>query len=624
VRRAAFHRRLRAAVLFAVLVCVLPWGAVAKAQSIVTPALAAKIAAAPAERVDVLVGLQGRAGAADVADVRARGVTPLRVFEEFGVIYGVGSGRDVLRLASLPRAVSLSENARIHFQGDTDIVASRARDAWDAKTGATPAKVGSTIINGAGVGVAVVDSGIDGDNPDLAAALKTNKKFVCTTGADVIVYTPTNTCAGNALIGNVLEGTPYTGCTNDLWLDLSDTDTTGGHGTHVAGIVAGRGTASDGRFMGSAPAASLYGFGSGDYNTILFALESFNWISCNHALVSPRIRVVNNSWSPDPAPYNPNDVISKAVDVLVSKGIVVVFSASNDGGTGSQDNINPYAKSPTKGVLNVANYNDDRRATRAGQLNSSSSRGKSSDTNPNNWPDVAAPGTSIVSTGARSGTYLPTGFGAPYLPWYTSASGTSMSAPHVAGVCALLLQAKPSLTPADVEDILEDHAVPFATPGGYVSDSTNPTSGTNFGAGHGLIDAIASLQDPRVGALGGSSLPRVSQNPHVGVAGVDAQLVRGVQWTYPAATELSLSEIALRSGDAVTSPLSAGQGAVFRVFPASGSAFSIPAVVTAGISGGEHTMSATHAFAAGTYRIESQINFGSGFRPIDSWVLRIV
>lgn len=478
---------------------------------------------------DVLLSYTEEVTGSPLAALADVGLQPVRVYETFGVAYAVGTASAVLDAADLPDVVRVTENGPLEHYLWTAVVATRAREACDAKSTSTnPVTASGTVVDGSGVGIAIVDSGIDATHPDLGPAVAVNQKFVCPTPG--LIYVPTGTRFGAAIAGILTTGTPFTGCTNDFWVAAPDTDVTSGHGTHVAGIASGRGVASDGRFMGVAPGATLYGLGVGEAIVILYALEALNWVSCNAA--ANNIRVVSNSWGRNAA-YDPAEPINLAVDALVSQGLVVVFAAGNDGGTGGDDRVNTYARNPTPGVIGVANYDDAGTATRTGSLASTSSRCPVSGgavATASNCPDVSAPGTSITSSVAKTGLIPP--FELTYMPYYGLASGTSMAAPHVSGVVAQLFQPAPTLPPGTVEDILEDNAIQFTTPGGYPagSDPSNPTNGINHRAGHGLVDAIASLEDARVlGVSGlGSPPPQIRSNPHVYTEGViDPQLVAG-------------------------------------------------------------------------------------------------
>ena len=90
----------------------------------------------------------------------------------------------------------------------------------------------------------------------------------------------------------------------------SDTISAGGHGTHVAGIAAGDGTSSAGRFHGAAPGATIYGVSVGTTITVENGLDGLEWVLNNHDLVEPEIKVVNNSWGGGYAEYDPRTIRS--------------------------------------------------------------------------------------------------------------------------------------------------------------------------------------------------------------------------------------------------------------------------------------------------------------------------
>jgi serine protease AprX len=144
-------------------------------------------------------------------------------------------------------------------------------------------------ITGAGVGVAVLDSGIDGNHPDLRY--------------------PQHTIQNVKILGETRLFTSPTPPTMTLE-NVADTDTTSGHGTHVAGIVAGDGTASSRYYVGVAPGANLIGVGSGDGADMLTTLAGYDWILQNQRKYN--IRVINNSWADDTDPYSPDDPLNKA------------------------------------------------------------------------------------------------------------------------------------------------------------------------------------------------------------------------------------------------------------------------------------------------------------------------
>jgi serine protease AprX len=578
--------------------------------------------AAPTTAMPTFATLDHAVAPADLAALRGAGMTVLRAFPDFHLAFGLATRGSMLRVAAMPGVLHLQGNDALQLYGNTATISTRARESWDAKSTST----NPTGYDGSGVGVAIVDSGIDATHPDLANRVVANLKYVCTTPG--LTSTATNQCYGNT----VLIGT---GCADpSTWEPLADTDSSSGHGTHVAGIVAGDGTMSSGRIMGAAPGASLVGLGTGEGLSILFAVEAFQWILCNHATYN--IRIASNSWGPSAGPYVATDPVNVAANALVSAGITVFFAAGNDGATGA-NSMNPYARNPTPGVISVAStYDGDNGARSGSTVSSFSSRCLSTDS-ADDCPDVAAPGENILSTQAKTGpAVLALGAGRTlsYLPYYSAIDGTSMATPHAAGVAALLLQADSTLTPAQVEDALEDNAVQFEPAATYsITDAANPTTSVSPNSGHGLVDAIASLEDVLATTGLGSPQPQVSQNPHVYTgaagAGLDAQVVGGVQWTLPSGTTATLSERSLTAGDAAWAMTAGTTPCQFVVFtPAAGST-----TLACSGAGGKMTadtapavqMNADYTFAgSGTYTIEPQVDFGSGYVAIDSFTVAVV
>jgi serine protease AprX len=303
-------------------------------------------------------------------------------------------------------------------------------------------------VTGKGVTVAILDSGVDGSHPDLAPAMKANLKM--------------------SPLGNDSPLPPVEG--------LPDTDTSSGHGTHVAGDVAGRGTASNGAFQGSAPGASLVGLGAGEGLSVntRSVLQGYDWIVAHKDQYG--IRVVNNSFGGSFQPFNPLEPLNKATKAATDAGIVVVFAQGNDG---DEMTMNDEATAPW--VIAVA------AATQTGGLADFTSGGLEADVvdatftakdvagdprQPLNLglyhPAVAAlgenvvgpraPGTIVPTLGARRDVLLPPGTQA----FYTIMSGTSMASPEACGIIALVLEANPALRPADVKRVVQITAKPMA------------------------------------------------------------------------------------------------------------------------------------------------------------------
>jgi serine protease AprX len=382
--------------------------------------------------------------ALDVAAIRATGADAVP-FTRLPMVRVRGTAVQIQAVAALAHVTSLWGNHGLELALHESVPLIQADAVWAPPLG----------YDGHGVGVAVLDSGIDGLHPDVSypAHTKQNVKIV----GDQHVY------ADQTL---ALE-------------DVANTDTTTGHGTHVAGIVAGDGTASSGYYKGVAPGADLIGVGAADGVDMLTALAGYDWILANRTRYG--IRVLNNSWADGTIEYSPDDPLNRASLAAAQAGITVVFAAGNDGHTGANV-LNRYAW--PSWVVAVGG------GDKLGHLADYSSGGDDL-----HHPTVIAPGSYIASARASTGVATDansspldlTDPSAPRMidptltPYYTAALGTSMSAPHVAGVAALMLQANPMLTPADVKAILGSTATPV-------------TGCAVANCGSGYVNALAAVQ----------------------------------------------------------------------------------------------------------------------------------
>jgi len=285
-------------------------------------------------------------------------------------------------------------------------------------------------VSGRGVTVAVLDTGVDGMHSDLAGRVVQNIKLADTqslgAGFNYPVAAPS----------------------------LPNTDQAYGHGTFVAGIIAGNGQQSGGKYVGVAPGANVLGLSAGDAS-LLFVLSGLDYLLMNGS--SFGVRVVNCSFSANTV-FDVNDPVNIATKMLTDNNINVVFSAGNTGP--GLDSLNPYSLAPW--VVSTGATDDQ------GRLASFSSRGEFG--SPLFRPTLVAPGVNTVSLRASSVVAVTTVDGLfandtqlspSALPYYTTGSGTSFSAPQVAGVIALMLEANPQLTPGQIRDILQRTATPL-------------------------------------------------------------------------------------------------------------------------------------------------------------------
>ena len=182
------------------------------------------------------------------------------------------------------------------------------------------------------------------------------------------------------------------------------------------------------------------------------------------ASTCPPIKVTNNSYGPTGGgAFDPQSATAKLQRALVDEGVVTVWANGNDGGDGSESLSNPPGMDPTGGILSVASFYDQDTGTRDGTVSDFSSRGKAGDQS--TYPDISAPGENITSS---CRLYLPicstgldprNGPGATDIGTFNTISGTSMAAPHIAGIVAQLFQANPAATPAAGRGGAEDHRV---------------------------------------------------------------------------------------------------------------------------------------------------------------------
>ncbi len=440
----------------------------------VQPWLSARLGALqPATPTTVLV--HGTDTAAAKRAVAAAGTRSVTTFDKIGVVVATGLPAQVQAVRAEPGVTYVEGNQPIAFTLATSNQATRGEEARNTLTGAN-----GTSLDGKGVSVAVIDSGVDPSHPflqnaDGSSAVVKNLKMVCEPLTE-------STCApvdAGPLDTDLLSG--------------------GGHGMHVNGIVAGRDvTLSDGtRMHGAAPGADLVSISTGALLFIIGADAALNWVLENHdapcgaavpASTCPPIKVTSNSYGPSGGgAFDPSSATVKLQRELVKEGVVSVWANGNDGGDGSTSLSNPPGMDPTPGILSVASYFDQNTGTRNGTVSDFSSRGRNGDQS--TYPDISAPGQDITSS-CRA--YLPicsTGLDPKEAGDYNTISGTSMATPHISGIVAQLFSANPSATPAQVEAAIESTAYKH-TDGAPYEAGTNGT--TSFDKGHGLVDVVAA------------------------------------------------------------------------------------------------------------------------------------
>ncbi|MBI3928139.1 MAG: S8 family peptidase [Armatimonadetes bacterium] len=236
------------------------------------------------------------------------------------------------------------------------------------------------------------------------------------------------------------------------WVDLSRENRKRpadpfGHGTHVAGVLAGSGEKSAGKVKGVAPDAKLVGI---RITTVAEAIKGLQWVIENREKYN--INVVNLSLGDFASKSYKDDPWSQAVQKAIEAGLVVVVAGGNEGPdpkTISTPGIHPQA-------ITVGAYDDKGTpATDDDSVASFSSRGPTVDGLIK--PDILAPGVRVFGT-LSPGSNLDV----PDLPHigkdYMAMSGTSQATPMISALAALLLQANPALKQADILEILKASA----------------------------------------------------------------------------------------------------------------------------------------------------------------------
>ena len=412
----------------------------------IDPQLQQLMAANPLQPQPVIVEMQGGSAAGAGAALAQQAFNLLQLngvaqvqLPLLGSAAGLANSLEVTALSLLPGVAYIHYDAPVAAK-DGPIASSNLATAYPPTVNAD--RVWSSGRTGQGVTVAVLDSGI---TPDADLVQPTNRILTSVNFADTL--------------GSMKDP--------------------GGHGTHVAGTIAGNGGRSAGEYIGIAPGANLVDVrvldenGNGRDSSVILGIQ---WALAHRTQYN--IRVLNLSLgAPAPANYR-LDPLTAAVEMAWLRGLVVVAAAGNTAGPPVSPGADPYVI--TVGATDDAgtvSIGDDVVPAWSAYGTPLLSTAK---------PDVVAPGRRIVSVRAPGSTLdklLPDRVvtattGATYF----RLSGTSMSTAVVSGVAALLLEAQPTLSPNQVKAILKATARPFGQPAGLPA-----------GSGAGLVDANAAV-----------------------------------------------------------------------------------------------------------------------------------
>ena len=431
----------------------------------------------------------------DISSIISMGIEPkIQIPAVNAVLLGAIDSSHLIELSNLEGVVMVEEYGTLRFYGDIQTPAVKA-----SSSDVYPEGAWNLSVSGAGINIALTDTGVDSEHPGLVGKHVAGYDAVCFVHSD-----PTCILAG----GRQTDGS-------------FDPDDGNQHGTACMGMAAATGIDADGsqsEFYGSAPNSTLVDVrigtdvGAGPFENYLLeqefyesAMNGIQWIIDNKDTAWPGVNeslsgidIISLSWgitSHEGGGSDGEDMHSRILNEATLAGVTVSVAAGNDGPDNEGlSGMGSSSLSITVGATDDQNTIDRTDDTVAGY----SSRGPRSDNgdgNPINElkPDISAPGSNIiqaegcVSSGGCNNN-IP-GQDASDNTYTGRGSGTSYATPAVTGVIALVMEANPDLDPLQIREVLKQTAERRGEP---TQPDVDPYWNRDFG--WGMVDARAAVE----------------------------------------------------------------------------------------------------------------------------------
>jgi subtilisin family serine protease len=429
----------------------------------------------------------------DVNHLTELGYTPKLVVPAVdAILLGAVDALNVTQLSQIDGVVMVERYGNVVFYGDIQTLAVKARNSTEY-----PDSAWELGVSGAGVNIALTDTGVDSEHPGLEGKHVAGYDAVCFVHSD-----PMCVAAG----GRQSDGS-------------FDPDDGNQHGTACMGMAAATGVEADGsqsEFYGSAPNASLVDVrigtdvGAGPFENYVLeqefyesAMNGLQWIIDNKDTAWPGvdeslhgIDIISLSWgitSHEDGGSDGEDMHSRILNEATEAGVTVSNAAGNDGeNNDGLSGMSSSSLSITVGATDDKNTVDREDDTVAG-YSSRGPRRDNGDGNPINEliPEVSAPGTNIIQAeGCVTSGGCSNLFSDASDNTYTGrGSGTSYATPSVTGVIALLIEANPDLDPMTIKEVLKQTA---ERRGPASAPTVDPYWNRDFG--YGMVDARAAVE----------------------------------------------------------------------------------------------------------------------------------